>query len=121
MSSTTKADTKAKVTIGPKEIRRWVEERGGRPVVIKKTKRGESSLLWIDFGDESEESLEEILWSDFIRILDDNDLAFLYQEETADGRISRFFKFVHRDSIRNQERPRGPEGEDDEDDDDEDE
>lgn len=74
-------------------IQKWIEERGGRPSVVSSTWDGKSGLLRIDFG-EKEDSLEEISWDDFFRVFDENNLTFLYQEETADGGTSRFFKFV---------------------------
>lgn len=77
-------------------IRKWVEERRGTPAVIIRTK-GEGGVLRIDFG-EKEEEFEEIDWNEFFEIFDKNRLAFLYQNETADGKTSRFNKFVDRDS-----------------------
>src|SRR5215210_1745706 len=74
------------------EIRRWAEERGGRPSVVR-TGEGEGGILRFDFG-EPEESLEEVSWDEFFRIFDENDLALLHQEEAAGGGTSRFFKFV---------------------------
>ena len=41
-------------------------------------------------------SLEPISWDDFFEKFDDEGLAFLYQDRTADGAISRFHKFVNR-------------------------
>ncbi len=86
----------AKTTTDHDEIRRWVEERGGRPASVKGTGDGDDAgLLRIDFpgvGDET--SLEEISWDEFFRAFDENDLAFLYQDE----RDSRFNKFVSRES-----------------------
>ena len=55
-----------------------------------------SNVLRIDFG-EPEESLEEISWDEFFKIFDENNLAFLYQDKTSDGKPSRFNKFVERD------------------------
>ncbi|EAR53131.1 hypothetical protein OG2516_11726 [Oceanicola granulosus HTCC2516] len=75
-------------------IRKWAEDRGGRPSRVKQT--GEGGLLRIDFG-EPEENLEEIDWDEFFRTFDDNKLAFLYQEKTSDGSTSRFNKFIDRD------------------------
>jgi hypothetical protein len=78
------------------EIRRWAEERGGRPATAKGTESGgEPGVLRFDFN-EPEESLEEISWEDFFRKFDDAGLALLYQDETKDGSESRFFKFVSR-------------------------
>lgn len=35
-------------------------------------------------------------WDEWFRSFDENDLAFLYQEETKDGAGSRFSKLVSR-------------------------
>ena len=79
-------------------IRRWVEERGGRPAAVKGTGAGDDAgVLRIDFpGQGDEESLEPLSWDDFFQKFEDNRLAFLYQEKTADGSESRFSKFVQR-------------------------
>jgi hypothetical protein len=78
------------------EIRRWAEERGGRPATAKGTESGgEPGVLRFDFN-EPEESLEEISWEDFFHKFDDAGLALVYQDETKDGSESRFFKFVSR-------------------------
>jgi hypothetical protein len=85
----------AKVTTDHDEIRRWVEERGGHPARVKGT-----NLLRIDYpGFSGEETLERVSWNESFRIFDENNLAFLYQEETKDGGESRFSKFVDRDSV----------------------
>ncbi|PBC19349.1 hypothetical protein FJV83_29055 [Mesorhizobium sp. WSM4307] len=76
------------------EIRKWAEERQGRPAVVRT--KGEGGILRIDFG-EPEEGFDSIDWDEFFRIFDENDLAFLYQAKTSDGKSSRFNKFVERD------------------------
>lgn len=78
------------------EIRHWIEDHGGRParVAQRDTKKG-GGILRVDFG-EKDDALEQISWDDFFDIFEDRELAFLYQEETAKGRDSRFNKFVHR-------------------------
>ena len=82
-------------------IRQWAESRNGHPSVVKSTQGAEGGaggLLRIDFGP-AEAALEEVSWDDFFATFDENKLAFLYQEETASGRKSRFNKFVSRDSV----------------------
>ncbi|HVW91780.1 MAG TPA: hypothetical protein VHB74_04150 [Devosia sp.] len=74
-------------------IRKWVEARGGHPARVKG--RGPGGILRVDFG-EPEESLEEISWDEFFKVFDDNDLAFLYQDKTHDGKTSRFNKLIER-------------------------
>src|SRR5690349_5489481 len=108
-------DHKSKTTIDHDEIRKWAEERNAKPARVKNTQ-----ILRLDF-DEPEATLETITWEEFFEVFDENSLAFLYQEKTSDGKISRFFKFVDRDSV-DEEEEEGTEGkDDDEDDDDEDE
>lgn len=81
-------------------IRHWVEDRGGRPARVNAGghKQG-GGILRIDFDDpggEQDEALEHIDWSSFFKTFDENDLAFLHQDKTADGETSRFNKFVSR-------------------------
>lgn len=92
---------KSKTTTDHDEIREWAEARDGKPARVKDSgnhppKGHSGGILRIDFG-APEESLERIGWNEFFETFDANDLAFLYQEETADGGTSRFFKFIHHD------------------------
>ena len=91
--------SQANTTTNHETIRRWAEERGGHPASVKAThKRDDAGLLRIDFeGNGPEPGLEEISWDDFFEKFDEAKLAFLYQDETNEGKPSRFFKFVHRD------------------------
>lgn len=77
-------------------IRRWIEERGGRPAVVKASHQpGEGGILRVDFA-EPDESLEPIGWDEFFKTFEERKLAFLYQD-TIHGEPSRFCKFVARD------------------------
>jgi len=75
------------------EIRKWAEARDGHPAMVKT--KGKGGVLRIDFG-KPEDNLEEVSWDEFFDVFDENKLAFLYQDETADGSTSRFNKFVER-------------------------
>ena len=88
----------SKQTTDHDTIRRWAEERGGRPARVKDTGNGDDpGILRIDYpGRGDDEALEEISWDDFFRAFEENRLAFLYQEATADGEESRFSKLVSR-------------------------
>ncbi len=78
-------------------IRKWIEERKGRPSVVKGTEgRDGEGILRVDFR-EPDDKLEEIGWDEFFETFEDRKLAFLHQDRTADGKPSRFFKFVHRE------------------------
>src|ERR671925_266777 len=87
-------------------IRKWVEERRGRPSTVKRTgSREAAGILRIDCpGYSGEESLEEISWEEFFDKFDHKKLAFLYQEKTGGGEHSRFCKFVSRGSAEGRER-----------------
>lgn len=78
-------------------IRQWAEKRGGIPSMVKGTggKKDDTGILRIDFpGYSGDGSLEEISWDEFFAKFDESKLEFLYQEQTADGKESRFNKFV---------------------------
>ena len=77
-------------TTDHKAIRRWAEERNGKPAVVRTA--GKGGILRIDFG-EPEETHDPIGWDEFFQIFDDKDLAFLRQEEGE----SRFNKFIDRE------------------------
>jgi hypothetical protein len=84
-------------------IRRWVEERGGRPARVK----GTGAILRIDFpGYTGEDTLEPISWDEWFRTFDEANLAFVYQETTADGKPSRFNKLVDRSTAEAETRTR---------------
>ena len=91
----------SKQTTDHDEIRNWVEERGGKPARVKSTGKGGAGLLRIDYpGFSGEDSLEEITWEEFFEAFEENNLAFLYQDETKDGKESRFSKLIDRDSTK---------------------
>ncbi|HYZ61951.1 MAG TPA: hypothetical protein VE650_05810 [Acetobacteraceae bacterium] len=91
------ASASAKTTTDHEEIRRWIEERGGRPAVVEGTEGDDGEgILRVDFQ-EPDEKLREIPWDEFFKTFEDRKLAFLHQDKTADGKISRFFKFVRRE------------------------
>jgi hypothetical protein len=81
-------------------IRRWVEERKGRPAMVEGTQ-----ILRTDFEDPDgsiDEKLKPVAWDEWFRVFDDRGLEFLYQDHTHDGKTSRFNKLVHADSDREQ-------------------
>lgn len=94
------AQTSSQTTTGHNEIQRWVSERGGHPARVKGTNKGDSAgVLRIDYpGFSGEERLEEISWEEFFDGFEKNELAFLYQDKTKDGKQSRFSKLVDRNA-----------------------
>jgi hypothetical protein len=92
--------TTSKTTTDHKEIRKWVESRGGHPATVKRTtKNHEPGVLRIDFpGYSGEDTLEEVEWDSWFEVFEDRELAFIYQDHTTDGKPSRFNKLVSRDN-----------------------
>jgi len=84
-------------TTDHEKIKKWAKDRDGVSATVKETeKNGHAGILRIDFGPR-EKGLEEISWEDFFRKFEEAHLAFLYQDKTKDGKVSRFHKFVARD------------------------
>jgi len=90
-----------KATIDHEFIKQWVEQRGGKPAHVKgRGDENDPGILRIDFpGFSGEGTLEEISWDQWFEGFEASNLAFLYQEQTADGQESRFNKLVSRDSV----------------------
>lgn len=89
----------SRTTTDHDEIRRWVEERNGKPAAVKGTGSGDDpGILRIDFpGGAGKETFEHLDWDEFFEKFDQNELAFLYQDEKKSGEPSTFAKFVRRD------------------------
>jgi hypothetical protein len=92
----------SKVTTNHETIKQWVEARGGSPARVKGTDKSRTAgVLRIDYpGYSGEDTLEPITWDEFFEGFEENNLAFLYQEETKDGKQSRFSKLIDRDSAK---------------------
>jgi hypothetical protein len=92
------AEHESKTTTDHDEIRRWAEERGGKPATVTGTESGaeDAGVLRIDFPGGAEDRLDEISWDDWFEKFDSENLAFLYQEQVKSGEESRFFKLVSR-------------------------
>lgn len=90
--------SKTHTTTDHDEIRRWVEEHDGVPASVRGTEDGEEAgVLRIDFpGGAGGDTLEHVDWDTWFAKFDEQGLAFLYQEEKADGSDSTFFKLVSR-------------------------
>ncbi|RLV55521.1 hypothetical protein D9V41_10540 [Aeromicrobium phragmitis] len=90
--------TSQSTTTDHDEIRRWVEAHDGTPASVRSTESGDDpGVLRIDFpGGAGEDDLEHISWGQWFDKFEENNLAFLYQEQKSDGSDSTFFKLVSR-------------------------
>lgn len=96
-----------KVTTDHDEIRRWAEERGGKPGAVRSTERPDDpGILRICFPHaphHKNEAIEEIGWESFFEKFDEQGLQLVYQDRTAEGQLSDFNKLTYPD-------PDSPEG-----------
>lgn len=83
-------------TTDHKVIKKWIEARGGKPAMVASTEgKGGPGILRVDFGGD-DDKLDIVEWDAFFAAFDEHSLAFLHQDKTADGKESRFNKFVSR-------------------------
>ncbi len=92
----------AQVTADHATIKQWAEERGGKPAAVKSThSKGEVGIIRIIFPDSpfaNDDSLEEISWDEFFDKFDEAKLALTYQDKTAEGERSLFYKIIGRET-----------------------
>jgi hypothetical protein len=100
----------SKTTRDHEEIRRWAESRGAVPAEVASThKKDEPGILRFEFPkapNRHDDNLREISWDEFFKKFDENNLELVYQEKTADGKISNFNKLVHPDEEEHSSRQR---------------
>ena len=87
-----------KTTSDHDEIRKWAEERGGKPAHVATTGNGaDIGIVRLEFPGAAashDANLAEISWEQFFEKFDQDKLALVYQEETAAGEKSNFNKIV---------------------------
>lgn len=100
MATKNTTSSESKTTTNHDIIKDWCDQRGGVPSQVESTGKGKKpGVLRIEFpGDgKGDDALEPISWEEFFEKFDKEKLAFLYQEHTKDGSVSRFCKFVDRE------------------------
>lgn len=92
-----RSETASRTTTDHEAIRRWAERRGGHPTSVMGTEHGREAagVLRLDFG-VKDEKLHPVDWEAFFDKFEASNLAFLYQDKTSNGKISRFHKFIQR-------------------------
>ena len=92
----------AKITTDHDEIRKWAEARGGRPAAVRSTySKEDPGIIRIEFPDAPnarDENLVEISWDEFFKKFDEANLALVYEEKTASGESSYFYKIIGRET-----------------------
>jgi hypothetical protein len=94
-----KTERSAHTTTDHEFIRRWAEERDGKPSHVKRTGgKDDPGILRIDFpGYSGKDSLEEISWEEFFEKFEENELALLHRDiKGDDGELDRFNKLISR-------------------------
>ena len=83
------------------EIKRWAEARKAKPACVKGTGgKSDPGMIRLDLpGFSGSESLQSISWDEWFKAFDENGLALLVQDKTADGKQSNFNKLVSRDTV----------------------
>lgn len=91
----------SRTTTDHETIRRWAEERGGKPACVQGTGgRGDTGMIRLEFPSapqSNDDSLQEISWDEFFEKFDESNLALVYQDRTSDGQKSNFNKLVSRE------------------------
>lgn len=79
-------------------IRRWADERGAKPATVPGTEHDDHlGVLRLDFPGYGGDGLREVSWDEWFGTFDQRGLAFVYQETTADGQQSNFFRLTNPD------------------------
>lgn len=77
-------------------IRRWAEKRGARPATMPGSEYdGHLGALRLDFPGYGGAVLRPVEWDEWFATFDARQLAFLYQEQSADGGPSNFNRLEH--------------------------
>jgi hypothetical protein len=86
------AKSVSKTTTDYEEIQHWVENHNHPARVSKTVDEKNPGLLRIDFpGGAGTDVFQEIPREDWLKKIDQNNLAFLYQDKKVSGEESTFF------------------------------
>lgn len=86
--------SRIRLTTNPDIIQQWAHERDGKPASIVDSD-GDKTDLVIEFPDfRSSGNLKRIQWRSFHSEFDSRKLAFLYKEQSYDGKPSCYYKLI---------------------------
>lgn len=100
------------ITTDHDEIRRWAEERGGAPVIVRDSAAANADgFLNLEFpGYDRGETAQRVSWDEFFRTFEDRNLAFQYQQERPTGAETFMFKLIDRDDASRSNRDNSRDG-----------
>jgi hypothetical protein len=79
------------ITIEHEQIIGWVQSRGGHPVIKRESPQSTSPS--ISFSDEDTGTVS---WEQWMSVFDRDGWAFIYQDRTPEGELSRMWKIIPR-------------------------
>ncbi len=84
-------------TTAHKTIKKWAEERDGKPALLKDNNESgrAGDLLKVVFPGEEMEDLDLLSWEQFFVIFEENNLKFLYIDE----KDKEFYRLATRNDI----------------------
>lgn len=87
-----------KSTTDHSTIKKWVEDRKGKPGLAKDSKETgrAGGLLRISFPGDSTGNVDKLPWDKFFTIFDENNLKFVYAEDPEGENNSREFHFENK-------------------------
>ncbi|MBX4215619.1 hypothetical protein KW797_01580 [Candidatus Parcubacteria bacterium] len=88
-----------KVITDYSEIRRFIEERGGEPAIVRGVVEDEemrADILEVAFRDSAKKDLERVSWSEFFDRLERGNLVLVYDDGEEDRKPAEF-RFVQKE------------------------
>jgi hypothetical protein len=92
-----------RLTTDPKTIRRWVENRGGAPAIVKTTEGELATKPQLRLhlpNDLTDPLVEDIDWETFFREFEERGLVFVYEDKGGEGDDSDYYEIVARSSTK---------------------
>jgi hypothetical protein len=79
------------ITIEHAQIIHWTQSRGGHPAINRES--SESKRPIISFANDANGAVS---WEEWLAVFDQDEWAFIYQDRTPEGEVSRTWKIIPR-------------------------
>lgn len=80
------------VTRDERTIVEWATSREATPVLVSDREGDRLDTLLLDFPGQATAKGRSVSWEDWLRTFTTSDLRFVFQEQTDDGRVSRYYR-----------------------------